>query len=84
MKIINFKTGALSLILLGLIFSTISCNDDETQTVTTKSNLVMEDDFDVDGTPNSKIWSFETGRGEIMNYNTTPIDLKTLLFKMVI
>lgn len=41
----------------------LSCDLDETQTVTTFNNLVAEDDFDVDGAPNPDIWSFEIGDG---------------------
>lgn len=63
MKNKNYKLNALALVFLGLIISTSSCNQDETQTVVTKFNLVMEDNFDVDGAPNPDIWAFDIGRG---------------------
>lgn len=63
MKNKNYKLSAFTLVFLGLILSTSSCNQDETQTVVTKFNLVMEDNFDVDGAPNPDIWAFDIGRG---------------------
>jgi beta-glucanase (GH16 family) len=45
------------------MISFTSCDTNETQTVATFSNLTMSDDFDVEGAPNSDIWSFETGTG---------------------
>ncbi|WP_370477381.1 glycoside hydrolase family 16 protein [Tamlana flava] len=41
-----------------------SCETDETQTVTTITNLVMADEFDVDGAPNSTLWSYDIGTGQ--------------------
>lgn len=63
MKNKNYKLSAFTLVFLWLILSTSSCNQDETQTVVTKFNLVMEDNFDVDGAPNPDIWAFDIGRG---------------------
>jgi beta-glucanase (GH16 family) len=63
MKNINYKISVLSLGFLGLIFSTYSCDDDEKQTVVTKFDLVMEDNFDVDGAPDPSIWTYDIGRG---------------------
>lgn len=63
MKNINYKIGVLYLTFIGLIVSTYSCDEDETQKVVTKFNLVMEDNFDVDGAPNPAIWSHDIGRG---------------------
>lgn len=63
MKNINYKISVLTLAFVGLISSTFSCDEDETQTVVTKFNLVLEDNFDVDGAPNPAIWSYEIGRG---------------------
>ncbi len=67
MKNINYKISFLSLGFLGLIFSTYSCNDDEKQTVVTKFDLVMEDNFDVDGAPDPSIWAYDIGRGSENN-----------------
>jgi beta-glucanase (GH16 family) len=63
MKRINFKYKVLSLSLLGLILSLSSCSKDETQTVTTKFNLVWADEFDVDGAPDANRWTYDIGRG---------------------
>ncbi len=40
-----------------------SCNTDETQTVTNFRTLVMADEFDNEGAPNSSFWTFDIGRG---------------------
>lgn len=63
MKIINSKLSVLCFFLLGLLFTLNSCNEDETQTVTTKNNLVFADEFDVNGAPNPKFWTYDIGRG---------------------
>ncbi|WP_026755329.1 family 16 glycosylhydrolase [Sediminibacter sp. Hel_I_10] len=42
----------------------VSCNTDDTQTVTTFDNLVLEDNFDIDGAPDSNLWAFDIGTGE--------------------
>lgn len=63
MKNINYKISLLTLGFFGLIFSTYSCDDDEKQTVVTKFDLVMEDNFDVNGAPNPSIWAYDIGRG---------------------
>ncbi len=51
------------LVLSSILLAFFSCNEDETQKVTTKSNLVMEDNFDVNGAPNPNLWVFDVGRG---------------------
>lgn len=40
----------------------LSCSDDE-QTVTTLNQLVMQDEFDVNGAPNSALWGYDIGTG---------------------
>lgn len=40
-----------------------SCSTDEKQTVTTKTELVFEDNFDINGALNSTVWNYEIGRG---------------------
>lgn len=42
----------------------ISCNPDETQTVTNFNNLSMRDEFNEPGALDETIWSFEVGNGE--------------------
>ncbi len=61
MKIINHKSWKLVLAIIGLSITMSSCNEDENQVVATKFNLVLEDNFDVDGAPNPDIWSFDIG-----------------------
>lgn len=40
-----------------------SCETDDTQTVTSFTNLVMADEFNTDGAPNSEIWGYDIGTG---------------------
>lgn len=49
------------LVILFMVFS--SCTD-ETQEVTTLENLVMADEFDTEGAPDSNLWGFDIGTGE--------------------
>lgn len=51
-----------SLFVIGVLI--IGCNPDETQDVTNFNRLSMHDEFNVDGAPDSNIWSFEVGNGE--------------------
>ncbi len=65
--IINFKkyfTGSPQLLaLLMAIVLLAACEVDDTQEVVTFKNLVMEDNFDVEGAPNSSLWTYDIGRG---------------------
>ncbi|MEM9142829.1 MAG: glycoside hydrolase family 16 protein [Bacteroidota bacterium] len=45
------------------IFGFWSCETDDTQTVATFENLIWEDNFDVDGAPDSSRWTFDIGDG---------------------
>lgn len=69
MNIVNqSKTRGLLIVCRSLFFSTIiftlhSCYDD-TQTVVTFKNLVMQDEFDNDGAPNTDLWSYNIGTGQ--------------------
>ena len=40
-----------------------SCSYDETQTVAQFTELIMQDEFDADGTPNNTIWGYNIGTG---------------------
>jgi len=60
----NSKYIRLATVLLGLIVVLSSCSKDEEQVTTTKFNLVMSDEFDVNGAPNPAIWTNDIGRGE--------------------
>lgn len=48
---------ASSLLLL------MACSVDETQNVITKTNLVMQEEFDTNGAPNPALWSYNIGTG---------------------
>ena len=62
-KTMRITTLLFTTFALASMISFTSCDTDETQTVATFSNLTMADEFDVEGAPNSDIWSFETGTG---------------------
>lgn len=55
--------SSLYIIALFLTVSLLGCDLDETQEVVTLSNLVWEDNFDVDGAPDASKWTFEIGDG---------------------
>jgi beta-glucanase (GH16 family) len=46
-----------------IVFLLFSCTKDEKQTVVTKNNLVMSEEFNVDGAPDSNLWSCNIGTG---------------------
>ena len=50
--------------LMCLFFVAVSCSTDETQVVANFNELVMSDEFTVNGTPDSAIWGYEIGTGE--------------------
>lgn len=52
------------LMLFSFFFVITSCSNDETQTVVNYTELVMQDEFDVDGSLDSSLWSFDIGNGE--------------------
>ncbi|OEK08972.1 glycosyl hydrolase family 16 [Flavivirga aquatica] len=53
-----------SLLITILFMGFFACDTDETQTVITINNLVMQDNFDTDGAPNPAIWGFDIGTGD--------------------
>lgn len=58
------KNNSIRNILLLVSLVVISaCSTDEKQTVTTMNQLVMQDEFDVDGAPNTTYWSYNIGTG---------------------
>ena len=65
MKIKNYKFTAITLVCLVSIIGVLSCESDEKQTVTTKFNLVFEDEFEVNGAPDAAKWSFDIGKGPL-------------------
>lgn len=54
---------SISTLLLIFCVSLVGCDLDETQEVATLTNLVWEDNFDVEGTPDASKWAFEIGDG---------------------
>jgi len=75
----NLVLGLLSLALLVSFTLFTGCSTDENQTVARFTELVMADEFDVDGAPNSDIWSYDIGTGvngwgneELQHYTDRP------------
>jgi len=71
------------MLLLFIVFSFWSCAVDEVQTVTTMNNLVMSDEFNVDGAPDSGMWTYDIGTGvegwgnfELQYYTDRPENVK--------
>ncbi len=56
---ILFKYILLAVPVLGIV----SCSNEDTQTVATFTELVMQDEFNTDGAPNSTIWDYDIGTG---------------------
>lgn len=52
-----------SILLISTFMLTISCSTDEKQTVVTKTNLVMGEEFNNNGAPDSNLWSYDIGTG---------------------
>lgn len=50
-------------VALALVITFSGCSD-ENQTVITKQELVLAEEFDVDGAPDSNLWSFDVGTVE--------------------
>ena len=65
--IIKNRIEIMSVLAIGVLMITlISCSEDETQDVTGDFNtLVNSDEFNIDGLPDSNIWSFDTGVGPL-------------------
>ena len=61
MKKIIKNTILAFAVISSLVFT--SCDLDETQTVATFDNLVMQDEFDTEGAPNSALWTYDIGTG---------------------
>ncbi|QBA64731.1 glycoside hydrolase family 16 protein [Muriicola soli] len=52
------------LMLSGLLLVGTGCATDDTQTVVNFDQLTMQDEFDVDGAPDSSIWGYDIGTGQ--------------------
>ncbi|MFY0628999.1 MAG: glycoside hydrolase family 16 protein [Flavobacteriaceae bacterium] len=59
-KLIKYSLLALIVVSTAVF---VSCELDETQTVVTLDNLVMSDDFNVDGVPDPTLWTYDLGDG---------------------
>ncbi len=67
---------------LVVIFS-ISCSNNEKQTVTILNQIVLQDEFDANGAPNTSIWNYNIGTGtdgwgnrELQYYSDRPQNIK--------
>ena len=61
---IKLQIPLLKFFLLAVPFLAISgCSVEDTQTVARFTELVLQDEFDTDGSPNSAIWDFNIGTG---------------------
>ncbi len=56
-------TGMRSFLTLVFMCTILSCSTSETQTVANFTELVMHDEFDIDGAPDNTIWGYDIGRG---------------------
>ncbi|MBL7472208.1 glycoside hydrolase family 16 protein [Robertkochia sediminum] len=72
-----------TLLLPLLLFMVFGCANDDTQRVVTYTELVMHDEFDVDGAPNSELWGFDIGTGnngwgnqELQYYTSRPDNVR--------
>lgn len=52
-----------NILFLSVFLVLLSCSKDEKQTVVTMNQLVMQDEFDVNGAPNSAFWGYNIGTG---------------------
>ncbi|MGK0412151.1 MAG: beta-glucanase (GH16 family) [Polaribacter sp.] len=58
------KSSYKYFLALAIVFSIYSCENSETQTVTTLNNLVWEDQFSTEGAPDPSKWTYDIGRGQ--------------------
>lgn len=82
MNLLN-KLNINKIILLTSLSIVLGCSTSEKQTVTTMNQLVMQDEFDVAGAPNTAIWSYDIGTGsngwgnnELEYYTDRPQNIK--------
>lgn len=58
----NKRRVLSSAMLMGLLFLALGCAEDES--ITTLDTLILQEEFDVDGAPDSSIWAYDIGTGE--------------------
>ncbi len=73
----NTKTIIKNIFFASSFLLLINCSTDEKQTVTTMNQLVMEENFDTNGAPNSLIWGYDIGgngwgNNELQYYTDRP------------
>lgn len=82
-ELILKSTLGLSIMMIATTFF-VSCSVDETQTVVNHyTRLVMSDEFNTDGAPDSSLWTYDIGRGqngwgnnELQYYTDRPENIK--------
>ena len=62
MKLIH-KFNIQKIFSASILFLLVSCSTDEKQTVTILKKLVIQDEFDVAGAPNTALWNYSIGTG---------------------
>lgn len=58
----NIKIRLSNVMLIGILFLALGCAED--QSITKLQTLVLQDEFNIDGAPDSSIWTFDIGTGE--------------------
>jgi len=61
----NKKNNIIKICFLftSILLALTGCSTDEKQTVITKTKLVMEEEFNINGAPDPALWSYEIGTG---------------------
>lgn len=57
------KTVSLIPLTLFVLLALSACETDDTQTVTTLTNIVLSEEFNTDGAPDPEVWGYDIGRG---------------------
>ncbi len=70
-------------LIIGCSFILLNCSTDETQTVTTFTQISMQDEFSTDGAPDARVWRYDIGTGdngwgnnELQYYTDRPENIK--------
>lgn len=82
-KYAKLRVFAKHIFAIMLPFVIFNCSTSETQKVTNLTNLLMQDEFSTDGTPNPAIWDYNIGTGdngwgnsELQYYTDRPENIK--------
>jgi beta-glucanase (GH16 family) len=72
-----------SILSIAVLVALTSCSEDVKQTVVTKTQLVMSEEFNTNGAPDSSMWSYNIGTGdngwgnnELQYYSDRPENIK--------